>query len=120
MRKQSDEQLGILEELELVHGMHQMILQLLQDLGFSPPDEGHQIPETDASGADALYDERRADIYKGFQDVVAEKEKLEVRIASLKKEDVQRRGQQSGVQKKTIQARKARRKGNKWTKAKRS
>ncbi|KAK1255872.1 hypothetical protein MKX07_008131 [Trichoderma sp. CBMAI-0711] len=120
MRKQTNEQLGLLEELELVHGIHQQMLKLLHDLGFSPPD-GHQNAETNASGADAGYDERRANIYKGYQDVVAHKEALEMRIESVKKEDAKRRGQ-PGVQKKktTTQARKTRRRGNGWTKAKKS
>ncbi|ETS03484.1 hypothetical protein M419DRAFT_7404 [Trichoderma reesei RUT C-30] len=118
MRKQGNEQLGLLEELELVHGVHQQMLKLLQDLGFSPPD-GHQNTETNGSEADAGYDERRANIYKGYQDVVAYKEGLEKRIESVKKEDAKRRGQ-PGVQKKTTQARRTRRRGNGWTKAKKA
>ncbi|KAH0497289.1 hypothetical protein TgHK011_004604 [Trichoderma gracile] len=118
MRKQANEQLGLLEELELVHGMHQQMLKLLQDLGFSPPD-GHQVPETNASEAEAGYDERRANIYKGYQDVVAYMERLEMRIESVKKEEAKRQGL-PGAQKKTTKARKTRRRGNRWTKAKRS
>ncbi|TFB03247.1 hypothetical protein CCMA1212_004862 [Trichoderma ghanense] len=92
MRKQANEQLGLLEELELVHGMHQMMLKLLQDLGFSPPD-GHHDPETEGPVADVSYDERRANIYRGFLDVVADKERLEKRIESVKKEEAKRPGQ---------------------------
>ncbi|KAL7808113.1 hypothetical protein V8C44DRAFT_359859 [Trichoderma aethiopicum] len=118
MRKQTNEQLGLLEELELVHGTHQMMLKLLQDLGFSPPDD-HPDADANASEANPGYDERTANIYKGIRDVVAEKERLEKRIERVKQEDAKQRGP-SGVQKKTTGVRKTRRRGNGWAKAKRS
>lgn len=118
MRKQTNEQLGLLEELELVHGTHRMMLKLLQDLGFSPPDD-HPDADANTSEADPGYDERTANIYKGIRDVVAEKERLEKRIERVKQEDAKQRGP-SGVQKKTTGVRKTRRRGNGWAKAKRS
>ncbi|KAL6871361.1 hypothetical protein J3F83DRAFT_714269 [Trichoderma novae-zelandiae] len=118
MQNQGKEGLGMLEELELVHGMYQMILQLLKDLGFSPAD-AHQHPKAYLPEAAADYEERRANIHKEFLEVAAETERVEMRIDALKKEDAERQGR-SGVQKRTTQARKTRRKGNKWTKAKRS
>lgn len=116
MRKKTDERL---EPTQIMHETLQMMLQLMKVLGFAPPnvhqDQGAEIDET---GSANIRDERIANIYKGYYDMVEHKNRLEGILDSLERQNAEWL-EQSDRQKTAHTRKPPRRKGNKWTRPKR-
>lgn len=117
MPKQTDE---TLEATQIMHETLQMMLALMEVLGFKPQDiHQDQGMKMDQAEAPALRDERIANLYKGYHDMVEHKNRLERALALLERQDAESLKQPD--RRKTAHTRKPRRrKGNKWTRPKRS
>lgn len=115
MRKQTDE---TLETTQIMHETLQMMLRLMDVLGFKPQDvHQDQGMKMDQAEAPAPLDERIANLYKGYYGMVEHKNRIERILDMLERQDAESLKQPD--QRKT--ARKPpRRKGNKWTRPKRS
>ncbi|KAF3068563.1 hypothetical protein CFAM422_007591 [Trichoderma lentiforme] len=116
MRKQTDE---TLEPTQIMHETLQMMLRLMDVLGFKPQDvHQDQGMEMDQAGTPALRDERIANLYKGYHDMVEHKNRIERALALLERQEAESLKQPD--RRKTADIRKApRRKINKWTRPKR-
>lgn len=116
MPKHIDERL---EDTRIMHETLQMMLELMEALGFKPQDvRQDQGIEMGRTGTAALRDERITHLHKGYHDMVEQKNRLERTLASLERRDAG--SLEQPARRKMAQARKPpRRKGKKWTRQKR-
>lgn len=126
MPKKTDERL---EELEVVHGTLEMMIQLIKDLGFEPPPKISQYQGINGAKAATPHDERLNSIYKGYAGMLEDRERLKIKIDVLTaqnaemactagKKSVAEEPSDSHSQQNKASSRREKRRGNPWDRPK--